>query len=220
MLCNANRPFCNTLETPNHCSETPGPSNTICDAAHASEYTCTAARVFPGINNFSHPSYTYFKKHFSSDASNCSKFFTCTGKNGKSETLSCSTGQVYDSNVQSCVTQRNRCTIVNCPRNKNVLVAYKANPAFYVQCVNTQQLIHRCKEGTNTIFDEKRQQCVYDCKTAGNFPNRENCTQFYTCTKKGLKLISNIGICPPNSGFVDTKCVHSDTACVPEISDN
>lgn len=219
-LCDSSKPFCNSLETPNQCSATPGPPNPICDEAHASDFTCTAAGVFPGNTNFRHLIYTQFKWYFSSDTSNCSQFYTCTAANGKSETFTCPTGQVYDSIVQACVTQRNRCTTVKCPKNKNVLLAYKTNTAFYVQCINSQQIIHRCTEGANTIFDEKRQQCIYDCKTAGNFPDREDCTQFYTCTKKGLKLISNVGICPPDSGFVDTKCVHTDTACESEISKN
>lgn len=61
--------------------------------------------------------------------------------------------------------QRNRCTTVKIRKNNNFFVAHKTNQAFFVQCVNSPQFIHRCKEGGNTIFDEKRQQCIYDCKT-------------------------------------------------------
>lgn len=217
--CAAETPYC----VNNVCTATLDITNDRCLGGQAHDtFVCTSAGMFP-------------------DPHNCSVYYSCPAMAPAVATqFRCPDGSSYDSAAQACMRpvstgrlQRRTfgtsaaearlhpwCSTQMCPRNGRIgNVAYPPNPAYYVFCFGAERMVFRCPDEQNQVYDAKLVQCVFRCRSAGNFADRQDCRQFYTCTRRGSSRFTvQRNSCALGFAFRNGRCQREGTeSCRPEI---
>lgn len=112
---------------------------------------------------------------------------------------------------------RNICEKINCEKVENEYVPFSANPAFYAFCsvsnCNVKEIfMYKCDNEETHIFDSKSRSCVYNCKSAGYFPDSNDCSIYYICNGKRTFVSQQVN-CPVGYYFNGTACVNSTKHC-------
>lgn len=154
---------------------------------------------------------------------NCTQYYEC--RNGQRVKLSCSNGEVFDSDSKMCLpSEQAICTVYKntCPTGKllqTVYLPHECSCDFYYQCVDGEYVERACPHGES--FDINRRACVsstiavcdpdsnngvlpdVECPLNGTkrIPHETDCGSYYLCVD-GVK---NKKYCEDGLSFDATK---------------
>lgn len=194
-------------------------------------YQCTSSGIFPGKWYFP---YTYqrinknsiwFLFFFLADPNDCTRYYSCSAPKEPALSFQCDRNKklVFSAERKLCVpavktsSSYSRCQVVNCANHMHQFIQYPGNPSYYAYCTPSATLMLKCLDDENQIFQPKTNKCTFNCKSAGYFPDRTSCTDYFICEREHGLWIATKESCPPNYKFNGSKCVYTPN-CTPEIT--
>lgn len=106
---------------------------------------------------------------------------------------------------------RKICQKITCNNKPNGYILFPANPAFYAYCSNDggveKMTMYKCDDVNNYVFDLSSQQCIFNCKSVGFFPDPQNCSSYYFC-EGWIKFKFTRLHCSEGQYFNGTGCVY------------
>lgn len=163
------------------------------------------------------------------DPDNCRTYYSCIGQ-GNADVNQCPDGYIYNTKTTLCTLSGARtfyppavtagnCQKIVCPKDPFIFFPYTPNPAYYVLCTDTgKKLLFKCADEINQVFNPTTNECNYNCNAIGTFADRENCKNYYVCSRQAGKLVSVNMACGPNYYFDknSNRCIMG--TCTNEIS--
>lgn len=108
------------------------------------------------------------------------------------------------------------CQKISCDQKPNDYISFPANPAFYAECRNVNGMqtmtMYKCDDVQNQVFDVKLGMCIFNCKSAGFFPDPLDCTAYYQCSG-WIKFKFTRVVCPAGQFFYETGCTDDMGNC-------
>lgn len=134
----------------------------------------------------------------------CTKYIMCQSKsdNGLEVTCPNSPSYAFDPATGNCKLRRAvaDCPVINCAANQNKFISYTLDPKLYFFCGKDGIILLQCE--VNNTFNSATENCEFQCKKSGRFPDESSSTNYFECLDLGNNRFSKVEqTCPSGTVF-------------------